>query len=156
MPHISKKKLDDVLVNDLSFQVVYVLERASKRGELKQVLKELLTPTEKIMLAKRLAVISLLSQYVPIFDISEKLSMSPSTIDIMSIKYESGMYNHVVKGGLKKTDIADLIRTIETIGGRIPSRVGRWKYLNESIKKDLIENRLRKLANKKKKSKRAK
>ena len=154
MPHVSKKKLEEEQVEDLFLQIVYVLERATKRGELRPVLKQLLTPTEKVMLAKRLAVISMLSQDIPIFDIAENLSMSPSTIDLMSLKFETGSYSELIKHGLKRTDIADVIRMIETIGGIMPPRgKGRWKYLGDSVKKDLVEHRLRKLTEKKKKSK---
>ena len=154
MPHVSKRKLDEEQVDDLFLQIVYVLERASNRGKLKWVLKQLLTPTEKVMFAKRLAVISMLSQNVPIFDIAENLSMSPSTIDIMSLKFESGRYSDVVKNGLRNRDITDIIRMIETIGGMMPPRgKGRWKYLGDGFKKSLVEHRLRKLSERKKKIK---
>ena len=89
MPHISKRKLEDQHVEDLFLEIVAVFERAGRRGELRKVLRELLTPTEKVMLAKRLAVISMLSQGVSIFDIAESLAMSPSTVDIMSLKFET-------------------------------------------------------------------
>ena len=85
MPHVSKRKLDEKYVQDLFLEIVSVFEKAGRRGELRQVLSQLLTPTEKIMLAKRLAVISMLSQDIPIHDIAGSLSMSPSTIDIMSL-----------------------------------------------------------------------
>ena len=77
MPHISKRKLEDKYVKDLFLEIVSVFEKAGKRGELKEVLRELLTSTEKIMLAKRLAVISMLSQNIPVHDIALSLAMSP-------------------------------------------------------------------------------
>ena len=116
MPHISKRKLEEKYIRDLFGEIVFVFERAGRRGELKQVLNQLLTSTEKVMLAKRLAVIAMLARDIPIHDIAKSLSMSPSTVDIMSLKFETESYSHVVKSGLKKTDIGDIIRMIQTVG----------------------------------------
>jgi len=151
MPHISKRKLKEKEVQDLFLEIVFVFERAGRRGELKQVLSQLLTSTEKVMLAKRLAVISMLFQNISIHDIAESLSMSPSTVDIMSLKYESENYSYVIGSGLKKTDIGDVIRMIQTVGGVMPPRgKGRWKFLDDSLRKERIASRIRKLEERKK------
>ena len=150
MPHISKRKLEEKYIRDLFGEIVFVFERAGRRGELKQVLNQLLTSTEKIMLAKRLAVIAMLARDIPIHDIAESLSMSPSTVDIMSLKFETESYSHVLKSGLKKTDIGDMIHMIQTAGGIMPSMgKGRWKFLDDSLRRDRIVSRIRKLEEKK-------
>jgi len=154
MPHVSKRKLEEKYIKDLFLEIVSVFERAGGRGELKQVLGQLLTSTEKVMLAKRLAVISMLSQDIPIHDIADSLSMSSSTVDIMSLKYETENYSYVVESGLKKTDIGDIIRIIQTVGGIMPPRgKGRWKFLDDSLRKERIASRIIKLKEKKKTSK---
>lgn len=154
MPHISKRKLEERHIQDLFLEIVSVFERAGRRGELRQVLSQLLTSTEKIMLAKRLAVVAMLSQDIPIHDIAESLYMSPSTIDIMSLKFETETYSSIVKSGLKKTDIGDVIRMIQTVGGIMPPRgKGRWKFLDDSLRKDRIASRIKKLAESKRKTK---
>jgi hypothetical protein len=153
MPHISKKKLDDKEVEALFLQVVYVLDRAASRGKLEAVLKQLLTSTEKVMFAKRLAAVSLLSEDLPIFDIAENLLMSPSTVDLMSLRYETGAYSALIKDGLRKKDISDILRLIETVGGTMPPRgKGRWRNFNEAMRKAHAEARLKKLAQKRKKA----
>ena len=154
MPHISKRKLEEKFVKDLFLEIVSVFEKAGRRGELKRVLGELLTPTEKIMFAKRLAVISMLAQNIPIHVIADNLSMSSSTIDIMSLRFEVGSYSHVVENGLKKTDIVDIINMIQTAGGIMPLRSGkgRWKSLDDSLRRERINSRLKKLAERKKKT----
>ncbi|MEK9171778.1 MAG: hypothetical protein AAB782_00885, partial [Patescibacteria group bacterium] len=143
MPHISKRRLEKQHIQDLFLEIVFVFERASRRGELRHVLGQLLTSTEKIMLAKRLAVVAMLSQGIPIHNIAEGLSMSPSTIDIMSLKFETENYSHIVKSGLKRTDVGDVIRMIQTVGGIMPPRSGqgRWKYLDDSFRRDRIASR---------------
>ncbi|PIQ66266.1 MAG: hypothetical protein COV96_02520 [Candidatus Zambryskibacteria bacterium CG11_big_fil_rev_8_21_14_0_20_42_18] len=154
MPHVSKRKLEEQHLRDLFLETVSVFERAGKRGELKQVLGQLLTPTEKVMLVKRLAVIAMLSQNIPIHDIADDLSMSPSTVDIMSLKFETENYSYIVERGLKETDIKDIVRMIQTVGGVMPPRgKGRWKYLDDSLRKDRIASRIRKLKEKKKSNK---
>ena len=155
MPHISKRKLDEKYVQDLFLEIISVFEKAGRRGELRQVLSQLITPTEKVMLAKRLAVINMLSQNIPIHDIAESLAMSPSTIDIMSLRFEIGSFSHVLESGLKKTDIVDIINMIQTVGGIMPPRSGkgRWKFLDDSLRKDRIASRIRKLKEKKKTNK---
>jgi len=154
MPHISKRKLEDKYVKDLFLEIVSVFERAGRRGELRQVLSQLLTPTEKVMLAKRLAVISMLSQDIPIHDIALSLAMSPSTTDIMSLRFEVGSYDHVIKSGLKKTDIVDIINMIQTVGGIMPPRSGkgRWKSLDDSLRKERITSRIKKLEERKRRT----
>lgn len=155
MPHVSKRKLEEKFVRDLFLEIVSVFERAGKRGELKEVLNQLFTHTEKIMFAKRLAVISMLSQNIPIHDIADNLSMSSSTVDIMSLKFETGSYSCVIENGLKKTNLMDIINMIQTVGGIMPARFGkgRWKSLDDSLRKERIESRLKKLIEKKKKTK---
>ena len=154
MPHVSKRKLEEKFAKDLFLETVSVFEKAARKGELKQVLGELLTPTEKIMFAKRLAVISMLAQNIPIHVIADNLSMSSSTIDIMSLRFEVGSYSHVVENGLKKTDIVDIINMIQTVGGIMPlrSEKGRWKSLDDSLRRERINSRLKKLAERKKKT----
>jgi len=152
MPHVSKRRLEDKYVRDLFLEIVSVFERAGRRGELRQVLNQLLTSTEKIMFAKRLAVISMLSQDIPIHAIADSLLMSSSTVDIMSLRFEVGRYDKVIKCGLKKTDVGDVIRMIQTVGGIMPSPSGkgRWRFLDDSLRKDRIASRIRKLKEKKK------
>ena len=151
MPHISKRKLEETYVRDLFWEVVSVFERAGRRGELKEVLGQLLTSTEKVMLAKRLAVIAMLARDIPIHDIAESLSMSPSTVDIMSLKFETDSYADIVKGGLRKTDIGDVIDMIQTVGGIMRLRdKGRWKFLDDALRRDRIASRIRRLEEKKK------
>ena len=154
MPHVSKRKLEEKFAKDLFLETVSVFEKAARKGELKQGLGELLTPTEKIMFAKRLAVISMLVKNIPIHVIADNLSMSSSTIDIMSLRFEVGSYSHVVENGLKKTDIVDIINMIQTAGGIMPLRSGkgRWKSLDDSLRRERIDSRLKKLAERKKKT----
>jgi len=65
MPHVSSKKLNSNLLEKLFRKLINVLGKAQDKQYLDIVINELFTPTEKIMLAKRLAVILMLSNSMP-------------------------------------------------------------------------------------------
>src|SRR3989338_5451042 len=128
MPHISSKKLKKEYLNKLYSEFGNALEKSGKKSWTKFFLNDFLTRTEKIMLAKRFAVIYLLSKDVPASYISEALCMSPATISRMSIKYDSGRYSSLLKT-IKNDDIWDILEKILKAG--LPPRAGRgrWKFL---------------------------
>ena len=95
MPHISNKKLEEKYFRKIYNQLISMLDTAgtSRRSDI--LLKEFLTETEKIMLAKRLAIICLLNEGVSKPYISQILLISPSTVDRISLTYEIGMYPYI-------------------------------------------------------------
>ena len=66
MPHISSKKLKKEHLQRLYNEFSSALEKSAKKSWIKFFLNDFLTRTEKIMLAKRFAVIYLLSKNIPI------------------------------------------------------------------------------------------
>ena len=128
MPHVSSRKLNKEHLQKLYNEFNIALEKSAKKSWIKFFLNDFLTRTEKIMLAKRFAVIYLLSKDVPASYISEALCMSPATISRMSIKYDSGRYSSLLKT-IKNDDIWDILEKILKAG--LPPRAGRgrWKFL---------------------------
>lgn len=59
-------------------------------------LSEFLTPTEQMMLAKRLAVIFLLAQGFSIYRIQQILKVSPSTVARIKLQLERGKFKKIV------------------------------------------------------------
>ena len=130
MPHISSKKLKKEYLQKLYNEFSAALKKSAKKSRIKFFLNDFLTRTEKIMLAKRFAVIYLLSKDVPDSYISEALCMSPATISRMSLKYEIGKYDSLV-GAIKSED-KDIWKILENIlrAGLPPiAGRGRWKFL---------------------------
>ena len=130
MPHVSSQKLNKQNLNKLYSEFGKAFEHAVRNSKTKFFLGDLLTKTEKIMLAKRFAVICLLSEGVPVFYIAESLKMSYSTIFRMSLKYDIGKYADIVN--LIKKDRVKLWKILEkVIKAGLPPRVGRgrWKFL---------------------------
>jgi len=128
MPHVSSKKLNSRLLEKLSGKLLAVFERAHNKQSLSLVLGELFTPTEKIMLAKRLAIILLLANNIPQHRIVELLKVSPSTVARTSLGIEIGKYENILKVSRKeKMDLEKLVWNILTVGGIMPPKI-RGKY----------------------------
>ncbi|HEY4513607.1 MAG TPA: Trp family transcriptional regulator [Candidatus Paceibacterota bacterium] len=132
MPHVSSKKLKKENLNKLYSQFSKAFEQSVRNSKTKFFLGELLTKTEKIMFAKRFAVVYLLSKDVPLSYIAESLGMSYSTIFRMSLKHDIGKYYSLI-GSIenKRTETWKILEKILRAG--LPPRTGRgrWKFLYE-------------------------
>ncbi|MEX2052168.1 MAG: Trp family transcriptional regulator [Candidatus Paceibacterota bacterium] len=130
MPHVSSRKLKTETLNKLYSQFGKAFEKSVKKCQAKFFLGDLLTKTEKIMLAKRFAVIYLLAQEVPVSYISESLGMSPATIARMSLKHEIGKYEKIIKTlDREEKDLWNILEKILRAGLPPIAGRGRWKFL---------------------------
>ena len=130
MPHISSRKLKKEVLNKLYSQFGKAFEKSTRKAGAKFFLRDFLTRTEKIMLAKRFAVICLLSEGVPTSYIAESLGMSYTTIYRMSLKYDIGKYSSLLRTiKEEKADIWGILEKILRAG--LPPKYGRgrWKFL---------------------------
>ncbi|MFA6300749.1 MAG: Trp family transcriptional regulator [Candidatus Paceibacterota bacterium] len=130
MPHVSSKKLKKETLDKLYGEFGKAFEKSAQKSKAKFFLGDLLTRTEKIMLAKRFAVIYFLSKEIPISYIAESLGMSYSTVFRMSLKYDIGKYASLLSViEQRKTDIWKILEKIMRAG--LPPRAGRgrWKFL---------------------------
>ncbi len=93
MPHISKKKLDQKIIDELE-KHLYALVRNSGSQTRVRIFEELLTKTETIMLAKRIGALLLLKKGLSLYKISRLLGMSPSTVERFKLAMDSGKYRN--------------------------------------------------------------
>lgn len=128
MPHISSRKLKKENLQKLYNEFSIALEKSAQKSWIKFFLNDFLTRTEKIMLAKRFAVIYLLSKDVPNSYIAEVLYMSPATISRMSVKYDNGKYSSLLKA-IKNENIWRVFEKILRAGLPPIAGRGRWKFL---------------------------
>lgn len=106
---------------------------------------EFLTPTEQIMLAKRMAISLLLAKNYNYQDISNILKVSNGTIAEVSMQYRYGKYLKSValqlaeKDELKDfwLDVAEMVTSVGMVGRK---GTGGWRYLNNEIKKRQQKN----------------
>lgn len=98
MPHISGRKLSEEVHSKLHFQLFNLLLSSprNKRKEIEAV-EQLFTDTEKVMLAKRLAAILLLSRGLSQYQVWKVLGLSPSTTGRISNAVEGRVYVELVR-----------------------------------------------------------
>ncbi|OGI59525.1 hypothetical protein A2814_03280 [Candidatus Nomurabacteria bacterium RIFCSPHIGHO2_01_FULL_38_19] len=135
MPHVSRKKLSSKLSGKLLNKLLAVLGRAQNKKYLSMVINELFTYTEKIMLAKRLAIILMLANNIPQHRVVKILKVSPSTVAKASVRIGIGKYKNILEVSKKeKMDIEKLVWNILTVGGIMPPMVGK-KYWRKYYKR---------------------
>src|SRR3989344_5126924 len=88
MPHISKRKLDKTKEKELIRSFDLVLVKISNEKEMQDFLGSLLTSTERIMLAKRLAIAILLKEGISQDRISSILNVTQATVSRMQLFLE--------------------------------------------------------------------
>lgn len=129
MPHISKKELDKEYSAHLYKDLLKIFEKTNSN---KKVASQFFTKTEKIMFAKRLGAILMLSKGFSVYSVSDSLHMSPSTINLMALRYEEGKYNTIIQSVQNNLNIWKLIDLISTAGGLMPAITGKRRKANNS------------------------
>ena len=80
MPHVSKYKLKTAEEEKLKQTLGLVLRKINKDEEMEGFLYSLLSETEKIMLAKRLAIMILITEGLSEAEIADKLNVTRETV----------------------------------------------------------------------------
>jgi uncharacterized protein YerC len=112
MVNVSKNALDEKLAGEIWQQLNEVIGRLSAT-QAPLFLSELLSDSEQIMLAKRLAVIVLIHERQTDYAIAETLNMSNSTVAKLRLRYQDGAFTSVIRGIQKnKTDYLEFVDTL--------------------------------------------
>lgn len=83
MPHVSRKPISKDLYKEIVQELWWILTNIRDEREMAMFLGDLLTDTEKLMLAKRLALANLILRGWDWFEICDFLKVSPSTVNHM-------------------------------------------------------------------------
>jgi uncharacterized protein YerC len=137
MPHISQKKISEKVLKRITGQFFDSIYKQSKFS-IKPFLLNILTSTEEIMLAKRLAVIAMLIEGIGYYRIRKFLKVSTSTIKRLDIDLDNGKYRDVEKWFKKEKNKKAFWLEMETvIRMGMPPIVGRgrWNFLDDYLKK---------------------
>lgn len=102
--------------------------------------EEFLTPTEKVMLAKRLAIGILIAKRYSYREISDLLKMSTSTIAIynLSYKYKSvfrNMIERILKNEALETCLLELVEGVAELGAIGGAKSSGWFELKKDVQK---------------------
>lgn len=134
MPHISTKKLANDVVLDISDRLLLFVVNARDKRTSAACLRALLSATERLMLAKRLAAVMMLAEGVAPFRVHRLLRLSTSTVARFQEDITCGRFDFVTaqthKSSRRKQFWKDL-ETLLAIG--MPPIVGRgrWRFLHE-------------------------
>ena len=131
MVRVNKAKLSNKQQTALFNQMNHVLSKLNEK-QTGLFLSELLGEEERIILAKRLAVIILLLEGRSLYNISALLKISPTTADNINQKLKAGTYDQLINLlGQNKTDYFSILEAIDTIlhlGGILPHYNGPVLY----------------------------
>lgn len=136
MPHVSKNKLDQKTLYQISERLFSAVKHLKHESEVSQFFSDLLTKTERIMLAKRLAIVVMLESNYPFKVISRALKVSEATISNMRDRFDRGGDGYrLVLGRFKREKFwKDFFKSIEKIlqPDFLPpiTGKGRWRNLN--------------------------
>lgn len=119
-----------------------VISRLKSKKEVSEFFSEFLTPTEQIILAKRLSIGFLIENNYNYYDICNVLKVSKCTVGSVSSKYRYGnsfkkvVTKAIMNEGIKNVwlEIIEGISALGSVGGK---GTGVWKHLNKKTNKIL-------------------
>lgn len=114
MPHISKRKLDQEIVGGLEKHLLSIIRDSGTKTRV-QIFEELLTRTEKVMLAKRIGMLFLLKKGLSPYKISELLGVSPSTAERFERAVDSSRYRHTIDWAWKNSKSGSFDALLESL-----------------------------------------
>jgi len=131
MVRLNRTKLTKGQLDALFTQMSSAIGKLSK-NEIGYFLSELLGEEERVMLAKRLAIIILLQEGNTLYSIAQILKVSPTTAEKIKYKLDKGEYSHVVsalhRSKREYLVILDTLDSILHLGGLLPHRCGLERY----------------------------
>ncbi len=96
MPHLSQKGLSSEKLKELNKRLFTAFANTNTHTR-KQLYEELLTNTERIMIAKRLEMLLLLQKGISSYKISKTLEVSPSTVARFEHAITNGRFRQTAK-----------------------------------------------------------
>ena len=138
MVRISKQKVNKKVLNQINNRLVDVVSKLENNSSTQKFLDDLLTESEKIVLAKRLAVIFMLQENISWYKISVLLKVSPTTVRKIAIDIDLEKYENVLKiVRQRKNRMTFWVGMDLVLKMGIPSIVGagQWNILDELYEK---------------------
>jgi uncharacterized protein YerC len=133
MVNISKKKIEENVFVSINKRFVDTIYNLGSKKSIKLFLEDILTPSEKIVLIKRLAIIFMLYEHISMYRIHKILNVSESTVKKIALEVEKGEHLCITKIVEKKKNRDLFWADIEVIlrCGMPEMGKGRWKFLDD-------------------------
>lgn len=97
MTHVSQKRLKKKIFLKIGDELSSVIAKANSLHDINWLFKELITPTERIMLAKRLAILLMLEKKYSFRGIARTLKVTPQTVIRFWKKTQSPTYKPLLR-----------------------------------------------------------
>jgi uncharacterized protein YerC len=130
MSQISHLYLDKKVESRVYEVFVECIANASTSESVNRLVADLLSPTERLMLAKRLSIALLLIKKYDQRTISKWLKVSLGTVSKVSLVLQKGNggYNQIIHTVLRKEELQELIRKVDDALAQILPPLSRnWK-----------------------------
>ena len=140
MPHVSQKRLKQETFRSMRNSFINLMAAPRNPHLTQMLLNDVLTATERVMIAKRLAAIVMLCRGYSVYKIHMVLKLSPSTVAILERRLENGAFPYLdslFRGTRSKKlrkeaeNFWDSLYKIILMGMPPRTGKGRWKFLFE-------------------------
>lgn len=128
MPHVSKQKVHPRVLQEISKKFIIILNSLNHRKDSAKLYFELFTPTERLMLAKRLATIAMLHRGESLYRISSTLKISPSTAARIGSQYERGKFPFISSKVVRSSNFTEFLDSLFDLLTIMPPKIGRDRY----------------------------
>lgn len=128
MTNVSKRKLQQVVLNAVTEHLFAYIAKSHTKRKAQVLVEELFTDAERLMFAKRLAIVIMLEQGVRFVDIQATLKVSPTTVTRVWKDKKRGGYRSVI-AHCRHSDFSAVLDLLEKIlqAGLPPRGRGRWR-----------------------------
>ncbi|MBI4999416.1 hypothetical protein HZB97_01445 [Candidatus Gottesmanbacteria bacterium] len=139
MTQVSKYPISDKVYQRILEMFFKSLVEIKTDDEAQQFIKDFLSPTEQVMLAKRLAIAFLLEKNYEFREISKILRVSLTTVARVSLMRKIGGegYRRIIEKLLREEQVKDfLLRVGESLTDLMSKGKGSgtWRYLHHELK----------------------
>lgn len=147
MTQVSRYPISKAIADRIFEIFLKSLVKIHNQEEADQFISDLLTPTEKIMLSKRLAIALLLKKDYDYRAIQETIKVSAATVASvnMMIKYGSKGYINLLNKILKEEKLINLMEEAVSKILTFPAQATKggmaWRYLKDEVDKHRGKNR---------------
>lgn len=140
---ISKRRINDKLLLKIYRLFFEVVSRFNSKDTFFEIIDDILYPTEKIMVAKRVAIIYLLTKEIPQNTIAETLKVSTGTVSRFAIIFHSKETKVVrlLTSMIKKENVLNFLEDLWADLSIQPGiKIGHWQsYWDHQRKKEKRE-----------------
>lgn len=145
MTNISKRPVDEKKLFKLYGLFFEVINNAEDKDEFMELIRDILTPIEQIMIAKRIAIIYLLVKNVDQVVIADHIKVSRSTVSRFKLLFHNKKTKLIIiiESFLRNEKIShffeDLFADIFTRVGYYPDQQLKWQHEKRKEERKMID-----------------